>query len=295
LVGETKNMKNRLAKHFEFLKNKKANLAFRKDFEEYGSSQFELILFVSAEAAADFGERLDLQRLLQMELKGHGLCYNSTYSETIQPRPTGLLPTESGIYGIRCKENNSIYIGETAQARGISGRCSSHSYNLRNQDGVNGILQADWDLHGEKAFEFLPLESGSQFNDNLFRKTRQDEWIQKFKDEGAFLYNLYDTLRLQAPNCPLSLKNTIQKNQTPEYRQYISRLNTGRISSSRQPVFAQNLTFLSFSEAEEVLKISRRTIRENIKTSKPGYRFATPEEVTVELMRRKKLKIDKLD
>ena len=286
-VGETKNIKNRFPKHREALQNGTANKSLNDDFQKYGPSQFELIIFAENDAAEDNFVRKDLEKELQTDLRKHNLGYNSGASETILPRPSGPLPSSSGLYGIRCKINGGIYIGETKQRRGIAGRCNSHKSRLRNQNGVNHVLQGDWNLYGEENFEFFALEQGHQWNDDNKRTAREQELIKLHREAGGIVYNLFDVDNVnRGPSCPLALKETIIRNQTPEYRDYIRQLNTGIPNLNRKGVVCENDTYLSVVEAAGAYTCTPRVIRQKVNGSNPNFRWATEEEIRIETERR---------
>ena len=60
----------------------------------------------------------------------------------------------TGIYMIRNKINNKIYIG---QAVNISKRWSDHKSSLNKGNHANKHLQSAWDRYGEDSFEFMVL------------------------------------------------------------------------------------------------------------------------------------------
>lgn len=62
---------------------------------------------------------------------------------------------KSGVYKIKCLEDNMIYIGSS---KNIKRRWQAHKYELRKGNHANMFLQEGWDKHGEKNFEFSILE-----------------------------------------------------------------------------------------------------------------------------------------
>jgi hypothetical protein len=153
------------------------------------------------------------------------------WSETKTPRPQGSFPSSPGVYCIRCTKNNACYFGETQQRSGLSGRLSSWKSRLQAGIAGNQKFQADWNLYGANAFEFIVIESGSYWLDQEKRLTRERELIDQHYENGGIVYNFYENR--YAPRCHLAAKERIIYNQTPEFRQYISELNTGRINESR--------------------------------------------------------------
>lgn len=203
------------------------------------------------------------------------------------PRPTGNLPSSSGIYCIRCKVNDAVYIGETKQRRGISGRCNSHISLLimvvNNQNGVNSVLQYDWNLYGEHNFEFLVLEKGHEWNNDVKTKSREQQLINLYRDSGAIVYNFFDVDGIRrGPSCPLALRETILRNQSLEFREYISRLNTGRPNINRKGVICEGNTYLSVLEAASVYQCTPKVIRDKANGSHLDYTWATAEQIQLE-------------
>ena len=95
---------------------------------------------------------------------------------------------------------------------------------------------------------------------------------------------MFTTFIQIAPRCHLAAKKTIINNQTDKFREYISKLNRNRENQNKTAIFAEGHTYLSYSEAEECLGISRRTIRVRVQANK--YYFATEEQIKVEKERR---------
>lgn len=116
-IGETKNLKDRIPRHYEHMDQDKSNAAFKDDMFKLGKDEFELII-VKSGAGCENSARKKLERELQAVLAPLGLCYNSTTSETKMARPEGKYPTSAGIYCIRCKINDARYYGETGQRKG---------------------------------------------------------------------------------------------------------------------------------------------------------------------------------
>lgn len=281
-IGESQNLKNRIPKHKAQLSHGTTNQRFLADFNKYGSQGFELIIVKCGKPMDSFQDRLNLQAKLQSLLLQRGLCYNTGLAETLTPRPVGEFPTTPGVYCIRCKNNNACYFGETQQRTGLSGRLRKWRSNLRAGQAMNQKLQADWNHYGEDAFEFIVIESGGDWLDQEKRLTREMELIDHHYNDGFVVYNFYE--HRNAPRCHLAARETIIRNQTPEYRQYISQLNTGRENENRLAVVAEGHTYLSYAEAEQCLGITRRSIRQRVLTGL--YSLATEEQINVEKERR---------
>ena len=73
----------------------------------------------------------------------------------MSPRKSREIPTLSGVYQIRCKDNGKIYVGSAVN---LEWRWRSHRRDLSNGVHVNPHLQSAWNLYGEASFEFSVLE-----------------------------------------------------------------------------------------------------------------------------------------
>ena len=90
-----------------------------------------------------------------------------------------------GIYGIRNKVNNKIYVGKTGMNFGD--RWDSHKALLRNNKHDNPYLQNAWNKYGEQNFEFIVIEDCNV--DKL--NEREMYWIKYYKDKNL-AYNIHD-------------------------------------------------------------------------------------------------------
>ncbi len=114
----------------------------------------------------------------------------------------------SGIYAIKCKVNNKIYIGCTID---FEKRWKTHKIVLnKNYRYCNKYLREDWILYGEENFEFVIIE---KCNKESF-KEREQYWIDSFnslnKDTG---YNIHDSSGAVLASEETKLKQSIsQKN-----------------------------------------------------------------------------------
>ena len=68
---------------------------------------------------------------------------------------------QTGIYMIRNKVNNKIYIGQSVDIRA---RWGVHVWKLRNNIHFNTHLQNSWNKYGEDSFEFTVLVSSNSFS-----------------------------------------------------------------------------------------------------------------------------------
>lgn len=93
---------------------------------------------------------------------------------------------QSGIYEIRNKLNNKVYIGS---AKNFDKRWKRHLSGLRNNNHPNIKLQRSFNKHGEYNFEFNIIEIISYEKDIIIEK--ENYYIKKFnsKENG---YNIAD-------------------------------------------------------------------------------------------------------
>ena len=98
---------------------------------------------------------------------------------------SGSIYSRTGIYGIRNKINNHVYIGKTSMNFGD--RWDSHKSLLRNNKHFNNYLQNAWNKYGENNFEFIVVEecSNEQINE------RERYYIKLYRDQGLS-YNIAD-------------------------------------------------------------------------------------------------------
>ena len=94
------------------------------------------------------------------------------------------LTKNSGIYIIRNKQNNKIYIGS---AFDIHHRLYNHIYLLRKNEHHNKYLQNSWNKYGESNFEFGILEVCSK--DDLIE--REQIWLDYYQSYKKHIgYNI---------------------------------------------------------------------------------------------------------
>lgn len=91
-----------------------------------------------------------------------------------------------GIYGIRNKVNNNLYIGKTGNNFGDRRDC--HIAALRGGYGVNAHLQRAWNKYGEENFEFEVLQECNKKDD---LNALEQEYIRMCKALGC-CYNIAD-------------------------------------------------------------------------------------------------------
>ena len=90
----------------------------------------------------------------------------------------------SGVYQIKCIENEKIYIGQTID---LDRRLHDHLRTLRRGTHHNHYLQRAFDKYGEKSFEFSVLQECSI--DDLDKVEK--EWIARLNSMNPLVgYNL---------------------------------------------------------------------------------------------------------
>ncbi|MBS1787873.1 MAG: GIY-YIG nuclease family protein [Acidobacteria bacterium] len=91
----------------------------------------------------------------------------------------------SGVYQIRCKITQKIYVGSAVN---LSQRWGKHKMTLRRGTHRNSHLQKAWDKYGESAFEFEVLEYATRSELLLV----EQKWIDKTRcTERKVGFNLY--------------------------------------------------------------------------------------------------------
>jgi group I intron endonuclease len=89
-----------------------------------------------------------------------------------------------GIYGIKNKKTNKIYVG---QSKNIQKRWKTHMTELKNEKHRNKHLLNSFKIHGEDCFEFLVLEECEE----LELDAKEEEWINKFPKELVYNQNMH--------------------------------------------------------------------------------------------------------
>lgn len=105
------------------------------------------------------------------------------------------MPRVTGVYCIRNKVNNKVYVGSSAGRGGIHGRWAEHKRDLRNKTHDNIHLQRAWDQYGEEAFEFFVVEECSpedclaleQYYIDLYDTTKRDKGYNICPNAGSSL------------------------------------------------------------------------------------------------------------
>lgn len=98
----------------------------------------------------------------------------------------GFVP-RAGVYTITCRATGKTYLGCTDH---LVGAMNGHRFKLANGLHPNRALQADWDAHGDAAFDFsihdevAPEEYAATTGDDL--EALRDLWVDLLGlDEGG--------------------------------------------------------------------------------------------------------------
>lgn len=94
-----------------------------------------------------------------------------------------------GIYGIRNKINNKIYVGKTEMNFGDRKDC--HFASLRGGYHINPHLQKSFNKYGEDNFEFIVLYECKNNEDSDIVNGLEKKYIKLYKDK-ELAYNIGD-------------------------------------------------------------------------------------------------------
>jgi group I intron endonuclease len=196
-----------------------------------------------------------------------------------------------GVYVIKNTKHHVVYVGETVN---LARRFLEHQKRLPQGLGGEGLVQA-WIDYGSEFFLFEVLESGPELKSKEKRLEREGYWILQFQNDGSRVLNMRSTQADLPSSTPLALKDQTLFNQSQEYRDKISALNKGRASQQRTAIVYDGQVFFSYSEAAEILQLSRTALRAIMQDPANLLgRLATPEEVVAEKQRRLDTDIQKL-
>nr|YP_009105651.1 putative GIY-YIG homing endonuclease [Xylochloris irregularis]AIT94361.1 putative GIY-YIG homing endonuclease [Xylochloris irregularis] len=172
---------------------------------------------------------------------------------------TSLSPRKMpGIYMILCLANDYRYYGETTN---VSGRLASHKSTLRRKIHPNSKLQADWNLYGEKNFEFVILYIGEDWIVKEDRLRIESNLIVTDKER---CYNFFDTYESRTSELnPFYQKRHSEKTKT------LMRLAKKGIPNDKlgSKIFINGKLFPSIAQASRELNHSRKLIRKRVDSS----------------------------
>ena len=94
-------------------------------------------------------------------------------------------PVPRGAYAIRCKPTGQVWVGAS---RNLGATRNGSWFALRQGGHMDKTLQAEWNAHGEEAFEYEILE---QLDDDLspmavtdLLKEKREHWIARLQARG---------------------------------------------------------------------------------------------------------------
>jgi hypothetical protein len=287
-VGETVNLKARIAEHKESLLNKRhQNARLQKDWNK--KSKFELIIHKQGIDCESNEVRKELERKIQklLCLADKNLLYNSGTSETRKPRAQGQYTNQPRVFYIYSKTKDKHWVGETGQRDGIGGRVRSLIARLKTGDANSEELQKDWSKYGQEDFIIAVICYGAEFAESKTRKAKKEEIIQEILDQNLQVYG-YAT----PANYPSSGKGPFS---VPGLKAISTQLVIEPPGNSppdwkpinladRKPVVAEKNVYFSETETAKCLGVDANTIRGKI--SNGTYRLPTKEEIQGELVRR---------
>lgn len=169
-----------------------------------------------------------------------------------------------GIYGIRNKINNKIYIGKTGMNFGD--RWDSHRSLLKNNKHDNPHLQRAWNKYGKDNFEFIVIEDCSI--DVL--EEREKYYIKLYKDM-ELAYNIHDGG---------NEGNNLGKPLSEETKRKIGEKN--RINGLGRKATAETREKMSQSHLGKKYKPMSDVGRKNLQKAKQEYYEKNPKKLTVE-------------
>lgn len=147
---------------------------------------------------------------------------------------------KSGIYWIKNKITNKIYIGSS---NNIGHRISKHFSQLRTNKHSNKKLIEDWLKYGQNSFDFGIFEFTDE---DIFEKERY--YQNKYKPEE--LYNLQVKGCFRSNAQQIACKNANRSiHKTPEYRAKMKRLKSNRIGKFEE---STNKLLETFENSDEV-------------------------------------------
>lgn len=131
-----------------------------------------------------------------------------------------------GIYCIKNKVNNKVYIG---QSKNIKRRWRTHRYNLNKNQHTNNHLQCAWNIYGKDSFEFIVLqECAIDELDDLER-----DYIAKYNAmDQNYGYCLKEggkeNAQLSEESIEKIRKANLGRKLRPDLIENLRRINTGR-------------------------------------------------------------------
>nr|YP_009367898.1 putative GIY-YIG homing endonuclease [Hazenia capsulata]ARK14899.1 putative GIY-YIG homing endonuclease [Hazenia capsulata] len=169
--------------------------------------------------------------------------------------PNRLLPRkQSGIYMIRCIQNDWRYYGESSN---VSGRLSSHRSLLNRNIHPNKALQLDWNCFSSENFEYIVLFMGDMWDKSFVRRGKEAELIIL---DRTICYNIFESYSRSGDQNPFW-----GRLHSPETKRKISEALKNRPNDRLgRKIFVQGVFYPSIAEASRKTGIARKTIRKKI-------------------------------
>ena len=157
----------------------------------------------------------------------------------------------TGIYMIRCKPNEKVYVGESED---IEKRWYRHRWSLNNNSHENYELQEDWNTYGEGNFEFKVIQKCKKENlyeleiihieqfeafEKGYNKTKGGKGFGNQKGENNFMYGKCGELNHNyGKHLSEETKKKISeshkgKQLSEEHKKKLSKINKGRVSPNK--------------------------------------------------------------
>jgi len=172
---------------------------------------------------------------------------------------------ETGVYLIKNKVNNKIYVGSTASS--FKKRFYDHTNSLNKNEHYNQFLQKSWNKYGSYNFEFIILEKCSKEDCLKREQYHLDTLIPEYniaKIAGSVLglkFISSEEVKTRQKERAKKLGLSHRGKKQPEH--IANRLRT---IAKKVPVVAKNLkteeiyTFLSISEAARFCNLDKRHV-----------------------------------
>lgn len=182
-----------------------------------------------------------------------------------------------GLYGIICKTNKKIYIGESVQ---VIGRLNTHHETLKNQIHDCSELQTDWNLYGSQDFLFVCLCIGPEWVNQQDRLQKEEELITlnipnvyntskevnknpKFKRKVQYKNQIFNSIAEASRSTKISesqIRRLIKNPSKLEWTEIFDQTPEYVGNEKAKPVSVNGILYRSVREASEQQGIPRRTL-----------------------------------
>ena len=150
-----------------------------------------------------------------------------------------------GIYTIRNKINDKIYVGESSD---ITKRWKIHKEDLNNNKHHSYKLQDDWNKYGEKNFKFDKILK-FKYNTVFERLVHEDYYIKK-----------YDSVE-NGYNCEYTVQKILDGSKTPEYAFVLTNtINIMNLNNMKYPTHIKDFIENNDKYFDYVFKTGKRKL-----------------------------------